>query len=123
MLAEADGASWCQDVETADHLTVVFFYAPWCRNCKADEHPCVCSSVLITTIDQPVKLCKAEIHECLCRFNFNGVWSKKPTGVETAMQTYYPFPYVGWTTGSAVGICRQHVAESDEPKKKKSRTG
>ena len=35
MLAEADGASWCQDVETADHLTVVFFYAPWCRNCKA----------------------------------------------------------------------------------------
>ena len=94
-----------------------------CRNCKADEHPCVCSSVLINCVDQPVKLCKAEIHECLCRFNFSGMWSTMPEGITTAMQPHQPFAYVGWTTGSAVGICRQHIPESDEPKKKKSRTG
>jgi thiol-disulfide isomerase/thioredoxin len=35
MLRESDQASWCVDVESAEKLTVVFFYAPWCRNCKA----------------------------------------------------------------------------------------
>ena len=35
MLAETDKPNWCQDVEACDRLTVVFFYAPWCRNCKA----------------------------------------------------------------------------------------
>ena len=35
MLAEVDKSSWCQKVENADGLVVVFFYAPWCRNCKA----------------------------------------------------------------------------------------
>jgi len=34
-LAETDQSNWCTDVEGADGLTVVFFYAPWCRNCKA----------------------------------------------------------------------------------------
>lgn len=31
MLAESDRANWCADVEGAEKLTVVFFYAPWCR--------------------------------------------------------------------------------------------
>ena len=31
MLAESDQVQWCADVESADKLTVVFFYAPWCR--------------------------------------------------------------------------------------------
>ena len=35
MLTEVDKAGWCQHVENSDRLTVVFFYAPWCRNCKA----------------------------------------------------------------------------------------
>ena len=35
MLAEVDKASWCEKVEGADRLAVVFFYAPWCVNCKA----------------------------------------------------------------------------------------
>ena len=35
ILQETDKTNWCRDVEGADGLTVVFFYAPWCRNCKA----------------------------------------------------------------------------------------
>ena len=35
MLAEVDRAGWCERVENAGQLAVVFFYAPWCRNCKA----------------------------------------------------------------------------------------
>lgn len=26
---------WCMKVESAEQLSVVFFYAPWCRSCKA----------------------------------------------------------------------------------------
>lgn len=35
MLTEVDKASWCRSIENVDKLAVVFFYAPWCRNCKA----------------------------------------------------------------------------------------
>ena len=35
MLVETDKHNWCEDVEGCGQLTVVFFYAPWCRNCKA----------------------------------------------------------------------------------------
>ena len=35
MLLEVDTNDWCQKVDAAEGLTVVFFYAPWCRNCKA----------------------------------------------------------------------------------------
>ena len=35
MLSPVDSASWCERVEACDGLAVVFFYAPWCRNCKA----------------------------------------------------------------------------------------
>ena len=35
MLTESDRAAWCEDIEAAEKLSVVFFYAPWCRNCKA----------------------------------------------------------------------------------------
>ena len=35
MLSPVDSGSWCERVEGCDGLAVVFFYAPWCRNCKA----------------------------------------------------------------------------------------
>ena len=35
MLEETDAASWAEDVEASDQLTVVYFYAPWCRACRA----------------------------------------------------------------------------------------
>ena len=35
MLSPVDSESWCERVEGCDGLAVVFFYAPWCRNCKA----------------------------------------------------------------------------------------
>ena len=35
MLSPVDSESWCELVEGCDGLAVVFFYAPWCRNCKA----------------------------------------------------------------------------------------
>lgn len=35
MLSPVDHESWCERVEGCDGLAVVFFYAPWCRNCKA----------------------------------------------------------------------------------------
>ena len=35
MLQEVDKSTWCQQVDAASALTVVFFYAPWCRTCKA----------------------------------------------------------------------------------------
>ena len=35
MIAEVDVASWAEDVESAAKPTVVFFYSPWCRACKA----------------------------------------------------------------------------------------
>ena len=38
-----------------------------CKTCRADDHPCVCSSVLIHCTDQPMKYCKAKTHECLIR--------------------------------------------------------
>ena len=34
-LTETDRRSWCTDVESTEGLTAVFFYAPWCMNCKA----------------------------------------------------------------------------------------
>ena len=34
-LTETDRRSWCTDVENTVGLTAVFFYAPWCMNCKA----------------------------------------------------------------------------------------
>ena len=35
LIAEADVSSWAEDVESAEKPTVVFFYSPWCRACKA----------------------------------------------------------------------------------------
>ena len=35
MLSAVDSETWCELVEGCDGLAVVFFYAPWCRNCKA----------------------------------------------------------------------------------------
>jgi thiol-disulfide isomerase/thioredoxin len=35
MLEDAGASSWTADVEQADKLTAVYFYAPWCRACKA----------------------------------------------------------------------------------------
>lgn len=35
LLPEADTATWTDKVENANQLTAVFFYAPWCRACKA----------------------------------------------------------------------------------------
>ena len=35
MLTDCDRSTWCRDVEGADGLAVVYFFAPWCRNCKA----------------------------------------------------------------------------------------
>jgi len=35
MLTDCDRTTWCRDVEGADGLAVVYFFAPWCRNCKA----------------------------------------------------------------------------------------
>ena len=35
MLEDAGATTWNEEVEGADKLTVVYFYAPWCRACKA----------------------------------------------------------------------------------------
>jgi thioredoxin-like negative regulator of GroEL len=35
MVTELTKASWCREVDGAETLAVVFFYARWCRNCKA----------------------------------------------------------------------------------------
>ena len=35
MLTTVDERGWCEHVEGADGLAVVFFFAPWCRTCKA----------------------------------------------------------------------------------------
>ena len=76
-----------------------------CRNCKADDHPCVCKSILISCKDQPLQLCKAKVHDCLCRVKFYGIFSKNPriSGIEECYRSYR-----GKTTGAACGICRQH---------------
>jgi antitoxin component of RelBE/YafQ-DinJ toxin-antitoxin module len=95
-----------------------------CRNCKADDHPCVCKSILIECQDQPLQLCKAKVHDCLCRVRFDGIFSKNPriSGVEECYRGYR-----GRTTGAAAGICRQHNLtnngrlKTETPAKKKPR--
>ena len=95
-----------------------------CRNCKADDHPCVCKSILISCEDQPLQLCKAKVHDCLCRVRFDGIFSKNPriSGIE-----YGYHGYTGRTTGAAAGICRQHNktengrVNTETPAKKKPR--
>ena len=106
-----------------------------CRDCKAKEHPCVCKSLLITAIDQPVDLCKAKVHECLCDYHHQGVYSYDPghnaTGTYSSRNGHSNnAPWRVWWQG-APKICRQHNDESDDdvvdlsedvkPAKKKSR--
>ena len=111
-----------------------------CRNCKAKEHPCVCKSLLLKAVDQPVALCKAKVHECLCSGRFNGIYSTNPGhGAKLTMNSEYGTPGYGtycnlpWNLQSqgAPHLCRQHndddVIEIDDefedvkPAKKKSR--
>jgi len=95
-----------------------------CRNCKADDHPCVCRTILIECQDQPLQLCKAKVHDCLCRVKFYGIFSKNPriSGIEECYRSYR-----GKTTGAACGICRQHNGtkngrvNAETPAKKKPR--
>jgi thiol-disulfide isomerase/thioredoxin len=35
MVKELTNSNWCENVDGAKELSVVFFYANWCRNCKA----------------------------------------------------------------------------------------
>jgi thiol-disulfide isomerase/thioredoxin len=35
MVMDVDGTTWCPKVTNAERMAIVFFYAPWCRNCKA----------------------------------------------------------------------------------------
>ena len=106
-----------------------------CRDCKAKEHPCVCKSLLITAIDQPVDLCKAKVHECLCDYHHQGVYSYDPghnaTGTYSSRNGHSNnAPWRVWWQG-APKICRQHndddVIEIDDefedvkPAKKTSR--
>ena len=35
MVKELTKSNWCENVDGAKELSVVFFYANWCRNCKA----------------------------------------------------------------------------------------
>ena len=35
MVKELTSSNWCENVDGAKELSVVFFYANWCRNCKA----------------------------------------------------------------------------------------
>ena len=110
-----------------------------CRNCKAKEHPCVCKSLLLKAVDQPVALCKAKVHECLCSGRFDGKYSYDPGhGAKMTHNYEYNTPGYGtycllpWNLQSegAPHICRQHndddVIEIDDeedvkPAKKKSR--
>ena len=96
-----------------------------CRNCKADDHPCVCKSILISCEDQPLQLCKAKVHDCLCRVRFDGIFSKNPR--VSGVKEDYSCKYIGRTTGAACGICRQHNktengrVQTETPAKKKPR--
>ena len=111
-----------------------------CRNCKAKEHPCVCKSLLLEAIDQPVALCKATKHACLCTSRFDGKYSANPGhGAKLTMNSDFSTPGYGtycnlpWNLSSegAPHLCRQHndddVIEIDDeeedvkPAKKKSR--
>ena len=95
-----------------------------CRNCKADDHPCVCRTILISCQDQPLQLCKAKVHDCLCRVKFRGIFSENPQigGISREYGSY-----IGRTTGAAAGICRQHNGtkngrlKTETPAKKKPR--
>ena len=111
-----------------------------CRDCKAKEHPCVCKSLLLEAIDQPVALCKATKHACLCTSRFDGKYSANPGhGAKLTMNSDFSTPGYGtycnlpWNLSSegAPHLCRQHndddVIEIDDefedvkPAKKKSR--
>ena len=35
MIKELDKKTWCQHVDGAENLAVVFFFATWCRSCRA----------------------------------------------------------------------------------------
>jgi len=35
MVTELNKQTWCESVDGSDELAIVFFYARWCRNCKA----------------------------------------------------------------------------------------
>jgi hypothetical protein len=114
-----------------------------CRNCKAKEHPCVCLSLLLKAVDQPVALCKATKHACLCSSRFDGKYSYDPGhgaqgtyNNDVRTQGYGTYCLAPWTLTSqgAPHLCRQHndddvieIDDDDEfdvkPKKKKSRKG
>ena len=101
-----------------------------CKNCRADDHPCVCEDVLCGQVDQPLHYCKAKVHRCLCRHMLqSAIWSKHPrhlSGVSAEID-YRTSTYVAYNVNAWAGLCRQHPIDDDdvksEPEKKKSRTG
>ena len=100
-----------------------------CKTCRADDHPCVCSSILIHCTDQPMKYCKAKTHECLCRYQGLMTWTRQPKCYPDLQMNWETSKYERYhASASLLGLCRQHPTDRDddvksEPKKKKSRTG
>ena len=101
-----------------------------CRDCKAKEHPCVCKSVLLLALDQPVHLCKAKVHECLCTETHQAVYSSDPGNGASVENMYGGVIWRNYSVRGAPACCRQHANDDDvieiddedvKPKKKKSR--
>ena len=105
-----------------------------CRDCKAKEHPCVCKSVLLLALDQPVHLCKAKVHECLCTETHQAVYSSDPGNGASVENMYGGVIWRNYSVRGAPACCRQHAKDGDDddvidlandedvkPKKKKSR--
>ena len=100
-----------------------------CRDCHATEHPCVCLSLLLLAVDQPMHLCKAKVHTCLCTAAHNSIFSSDPGNGATYQEYQRPRNWSKYCSG-APACCRQHnddddvIALADEdvkPKKKKPR--
>jgi hypothetical protein len=105
-----------------------------CRDCKAKEHPCVCKSVLLSALDQPMHLCKAKVHECVCTARVNLQYSSDPGNGASFINTYGGGTWAKNHVQGAPACCRQHAKDGDDddvidlaneedvkPKKKKSR--
>ena len=107
-----------------------------CRDCKAKEHPCVCKSVLLLALDQPVHLCKAKVHECLCTETHHPPSSLfiGPRKRGERRKHVWRSHLRNYSVRGAPACCRQHAKDGDDddvidlandedvkPKKKKSR--